>query len=41
MKLGIQDLTEDGLDLLKGLFRSSSEGIMLFNQRGEVILTNP
>lgn len=41
MKPGIQDLTEDGLDLLKGLFRSSSEGIMLFNQQGEVILTNP
>ena len=42
MKLGSQDIvSKDGLELLESLFKSSGEGIMLFNQKGEVVMANP
>lgn len=42
MKLGGQDIvSNEGLELLESLFKSSGEGIMLFNQKGEVVMANP
>lgn len=42
MKLSGQDIiSKQGLELLKKLFQSSGEGIMLFNSVGEVAMTNP
>ncbi|MEQ8904130.1 PAS domain-containing sensor histidine kinase [Ekhidna sp.] len=42
IKLGSQEIvSNEGLELLKSLFESSGEGIMLFNQEGEVVMANP
>lgn len=42
MKIGGQDIvSSEGLELLENLFKSSGEGIMLFNQKGEVVMANP
>lgn len=42
IKLGSQEIvSNEGLELLKSLFESSGEGIMLFNQTGEVVMANP
>lgn len=42
MKLGTQDIVSaEGLELLESLFKSSGEGIMLFNEKGEVVMANP
>lgn len=42
MKLGSQDfVSKEGLELLESLFKSSGEGIMLFNEKGEVVMSNP
>ncbi len=42
MKSGTQDIfSVKGLELLESLFKSSGEGIMLFNKKGEVVMANP
>ncbi|WP_425391082.1 ATP-binding protein [Ekhidna sp.] len=42
MKIGSQDIvSNEGLELLESLFKSSGEGIMLFNHIGEVVMANP
>ena len=42
MKIGSQDIvSSEGLELLENLFKSSGEGIMLFNGKGEVVMSNP
>ncbi|MEQ8628697.1 PAS domain-containing sensor histidine kinase [Ekhidna sp.] len=42
MKIGGQDIISNkGLELLESLFKSSGEGIMLFNKDGEVVMANP
>ena len=42
MKLSSEYLmSEKGLVLLGKLFQSSGEGIMLFNQKGEIEMVNP
>ncbi|WP_424964331.1 ATP-binding protein [Ekhidna sp.] len=42
IKLGSQDfISDEGIELLKSLFKSSGEGIMLFNKEGEVVMANP
>jgi PAS domain S-box-containing protein len=42
IRLGSQDIvSKEGLELLESLFKSSAEGIMLFNEQGEVVMANP
>ncbi|MEQ6168809.1 PAS domain-containing sensor histidine kinase [Ekhidna sp. MALMAid0563] len=42
IKLGSQEfISDEGIELLKSLFKSSGEGIMLFNKEGEVVMANP
>ena len=42
MKIAGHDIISNkGLELLESLFKSSGEGIMLFNKQGEVVMANP
>lgn len=39
--MGNEDQSMEGLEVLEKLFESSGEGIMLFNEQGKVVMSNP